>query len=63
MAVMFRLEKDGTYDLWIDGRIADPELEPDQFEDALRRRRVHHRDDVFVEDMTGYRTKIQRRRR
>lgn len=63
MAVEFRQETDDEYDLWVDGRIADYEILRSGFEDALRRARVHDRDDIYVEDRTGYRQRLPRRRR
>lgn len=63
MAVVFR-QVDGTqfYDLMVDGRIAEYDVERDDFQAALRRRRLDRSDSpVFVEDESGHRTRLTRR--
>lgn len=59
--IVFR-QIDGTeeFDLVVDGRIAEYDVEPDDFLAALRRRRLDPKD-VFVEDDTGYRQRLNRR--
>lgn len=62
MAVVFTSNTDGTYDLVVDGRVLEYDVDPDRFADALRRRRLDRSDSpVFVEDETGHRTRLSRR--
>ena len=61
MAILFRANGDGTYDLEVHGRAAEYDVEPDDFAQALRRRRIDPRKEpVFVEDTTGYRQRMGR---
>lgn len=61
MSAVFRSNGDGTFDLEIDGRAAEYDVEPDDFPAALRRRRLDRSDSpVYVEDETGYRTRLGR---
>lgn len=48
------------YDLKIDGRIAEYDVEPEDFSQALRRAR--HTGEVYIEDESGYRTRLTPRR-
>jgi len=65
MAVVFRKvdAKSDLYDLTIDGRSAQYDVEPSDFADALRRQRTRIPRDavIYVEDETGYRTRLGRR--
>lgn len=64
MAVVFRKvdAKSNLYDLTIDGRAAEYDVEPEDFAAALKRRRVDpSRYAIYVEDETGYRTRLGRR--
>lgn len=60
MAIVFREEKPGLYDLFVNGRIAEYDVGPEDFRATLRRRRVTVRanEHVYVEDLTGYRTRL-----
>lgn len=62
MAIVFRQNQDGTYDLEVDGRAQEYDVAPDDFSGALRRRRIAptKQDPVFVEDQTGYRKRLGR---
>lgn len=52
------VDRPPVYDLWVDGRIAEYDVARDEFEDALRRRRLDRSDGpVYVEDLTGHRTR------
>lgn len=59
MAAVFRANGDGTFDLEVDGRAAEYDVDPEDFASALRRRRVEPTE-VYVEDETGYRSKLRR---
>lgn len=64
MAIVFRKVDAQTnlYDLTIDGRAAEYDVAPEDFQQALRRRRVDPtRYAIYVEDETGYRTRLGRR--
>lgn len=63
MAVVFT-QTDGTnlYDLRVDGRAAEYDVEPEDFAAALRRRRISPDTVVYVEDESGHRTRLTRRR-
>lgn len=63
MAIVFRQNAgEKTYDLTIDGRAAEYDVEPEDFAAALKRRRVDPtRYAIYVEDETGYRTRLGRR--
>lgn len=60
MAAVFRENANGTYDLEVDGRTRDYDLDDDEFGDALRRVR-YTGPDVYLEDLTGARERILRR--
>ena len=60
MAVVFENNGDGTYDLKVDGRTLEYDVEVDDFGHALRRRRVDSGSEVYVEDETGYRERLTR---
>lgn len=61
MAVVFEEQPDGLYDLKVDGRAAEYDVEPDDFGAALRRRRLDRSSSpIFIEDQTGYRTRLSR---
>lgn len=61
MAIVFEDNGDGTYDLKQDGRALEYDVEPEDFRDALRRRRLDHSDSpVYIEDETGYRERLTR---
>lgn len=59
MGALFRANNDGTYDLIIDGRSAAYDLTEDEFAAALRSRR-YDGPPPEVEDLTGYRTRLER---
>ncbi len=59
--IVFREDRPGKFDLLIDGRAADYEIEPSEFGAALRRSRVDtSKHQVFIEDLTGYRERLGR---
>lgn len=51
--VVFEANPDGTYDLWVNGRVKEYDVQADDFADTLRRRRV--RPTIYtVKDLSGY---------
>lgn len=51
--VRFEENEDGTYDLWVNGRVKEYDVEAEDFSQALRRARV--RPTIYkVLDKTGY---------
>lgn len=57
MLVVFEETPEGLYDLKIDRRTREHDIEPTELGAALRRARVPKDVDVFVEDLTGWREK------
>lgn len=63
MAIVFvQVSGQALYDLHVNGRVQAYDVEPDEFSETLRRRRIDPKTDgpVYVEDETGYRTKMGR---
>lgn len=60
--IIFREEEPGNFDLHVDGRIVEYDVEPDEFRSVLRRRRIDPAKDgpVYTEDTTGYRQRLTR---
>lgn len=56
---VFEENPDGTYDLLVDRRRVEYDVEADEFHDALRRARFDGAD-VWVEDETGHRERLGR---
>jgi hypothetical protein len=54
MAAVFIPAPEGLYDLVVDGRAREYDVEPDDFAGAVRRARLDPKD-VLIEDDTGYR--------
>jgi hypothetical protein len=63
MAVVFRQnDREDTYDLTIDGRAAEYDIDPPDLKAALSRQRGRIPKDavIYVEDRSGYRTRLGR---
>jgi hypothetical protein len=60
MAVVFEEQSGGTFDLKVDGRIIEYDVEQGDFMAALRRARsrIPGGQKIYVEDLTGYRTSM-----
>ena len=61
MAVVFKkVDGQKVYDLTIDGRAAQYDVAPEDFAEAIRRqrKRVPQGAVIYVEDETGYRTRL-----
>lgn len=56
--VVFEQNFDGTYDLKVDRRTREYDVAPEDLKAALRRARIPTGEEVFVEDETGYRTRL-----
>ena len=62
VVVVFRAERSPggvVYDLLVNGRVREYDVEQHEFAAALRRARVKPTD-AYVEDLTGYRTPLRR---
>lgn len=62
MANVFQENFNGTYDLVVNGRTREYEIDPDDLVHALRRARIPAGDEVYVEDESGYRERLKVRR-
>lgn len=60
MAAVFIPAPEGLYDLHVDGKVREYDVEPDDFLHAVRRARLDPTE-VLIEDDTGYRAPIARR--
>lgn len=60
MAAVFIPAEQGLYDLVVDGRTREYDVEPEDFHDAIRRARLDPKK-VLIEDDTGYRATLGRR--
>lgn len=60
MAIVFEEQPSGLYDLKVDGRVKEYDVEPWDILGALSRARVAP-GEVFVEDASGYRQRLRRR--
>ena len=61
MAIVFvQVPGQPLYDLHVDGRAAAYDVEPEEFAETLRRRRITptRENPVYVEDETGYRKRL-----
>lgn len=61
MAIVFEQNPDGTFDLKVDGRIREYDVEQPDLHGALRRARIQPTEEVFIEDTSGYRERLPRR--
>lgn len=57
MAIVFTQNGDGTYDLVEHGRVREYDVERHDLSGALKRARITE-GPVYVEDETGYRTRL-----